>query len=243
MRSAFVLACAMVTAASTSAAQTISGHLIDAATRQPIAAGTLALLGADTLLVSVVTDSTGRFVLRAPQPGSYRLRGERIGYRTAVTPPLDLAADDTLRVEFRLAVAAVPLNPITVLGYSRRPAGDLGGFYERKRRAIGGVFITRDEIESRPAIYVTDLLGNLPGVHLSPSRYGSGSVVMLRGGCRPRVFLDGVPIQLADMTIDDLVSPLDLEGIEIYRGIAEIPAHFAGAGACGAIVLWTRFGG
>jgi hypothetical protein len=242
MRYTLVVSVAAVVATCPAAAQTISGHLIDATTRQPIATGTLALLAGDSTLISVVTDSTGRFVLHAPQAGSYRLRGERIGYRAAVTPPLDLAANDTLRVEFRLAVAAVPLNPITILGYSRRPAGDLGGFYERMRRAMGGIFITRQDIENRPTIYTTDLLRTIPGAHLTRSRVGFGFDVLLRGDCKPRVFLDGVPIQLGTMTIDDLISPLDLEGIEVYRGIAEIPANFTGLGACGAIVLWTRFG-
>ncbi|MEX1183198.1 MAG: hypothetical protein WEF86_08165 [Gemmatimonadota bacterium] len=46
---------------------------------------------------------------------------------------------------------------------------------------------------------------------------------------------------LLGMSIDDLVRPLDLEAIEVYRGPSEMPAEFA-RGTCGAIVLWTRNG-
>jgi hypothetical protein len=222
------------------AAQTVSGQLLDAATRQPIGGGTMSLLSDNAAIASVFTDSAGTFVLRAPEAGSFRLRAERIGYRVAETPPLELAADDTLRVEFRLSVEAVALNPITVIGYSRRPTGQLGGFYDRMRRGFGA-FITREKIDAQLPMLTTDLLRGVAGVHLTPSRRGTGSIVQLRGGCIPRVFLDGLPIQLLGMTIDDLVRPAELEGIEIYRGAGELPAEFA-HGACGAVVLWTRRG-
>jgi hypothetical protein len=221
-------------------AQTVSGRLLDAATAQPIAAGTMALLSDGTAVATVVTDTAGRFVLNAGRSGSYRLRAERIGYRTAETLPLDLTEGDTVMVEFRLSVDAVAMNPITVTGHSRRPAGQLGGFYDRMRSGIGGAFITREEIEERRPIDTTDLLRTIPGVFVTAGARG-GTIVRVRGDCSPRVFLDGLPIQLMGMSIDNLVRPMDLEGIEVYRGPAELPAQFA-HGACGAIVLWTRRG-
>jgi hypothetical protein len=217
--------------------------LLDASTGQPLVSGTLALLTADsTVATQALTDSAGNFVLRAPAKGSYHLRGERIGYRTAVTPPLELESDDTLRVEFRLSVDAVELNPITVMSYSRRPSGPLGGFYERARRRAFGSFITREDIEQRHPIQTTDLLRTIPGVQLTPSRFGGRYNVRMRG-CVPRVYLDGVVIRMAGLTIDDLVHPNELEGIEVYRSAAEVPGEFTSFGGCGAIALWTRRGG
>jgi hypothetical protein len=239
MRTAFAVAAALLLAGAPVTAQTISGVLLDATTHEPIASGTLALLSDDSTIASVVADDSGSFTLRAPRGGSYQLRGERIGYNTAITPPLDLSDGDTLRVEFRLSAQAVVLNPITVLGYSGRPAGPLGGFYERARRGLAGRFITREDIDARNPIRTTDMLMTMPGVRVVPSRRGSGSAVLLRG-CAPRVYLDGMPIRLAGMTIDDLVQPLDLEGIEVYSGPAEVPGEFAFGTSCGAIILWTR---
>jgi hypothetical protein len=43
--------------------------------------------------------------------------------------------------------------------------------------------------------------------------------------------------------IDDL-APGDIEGIEVYGGIAQTPTEFSGPGArCGTVVIWTRVGG
>jgi hypothetical protein len=229
-------------AARPAGAQTVLGRLLDVSTGRSIAAGTLALLHTDsTVAASAVTDTAGNFALRAPRQGSYHLRGERIGYRTAVTAPLELGSDDTLRVEFRLSVEAVELNPITVMSYSRRPPGPLGGFYDRARRRAFGTFITRQDIEDSRPLQTTDLLRTIPGIQLTPSRFGRFNVRMR--GCVPRVFLDGVPIRMAGLTIDDLVHPSELEGLEVYRSAAEVPGEFAFPGGCGAIGLWTRRGG
>jgi hypothetical protein len=243
MRMAFPILAGLIIAAPVTG-QTISGKLLDGSTRQPIASGSLALLKEDsTVATSAATDTAGNFVLRAPAAGSYHLRAERMGYRTAMTPPLELEDKDTLRVEFRLSVEAVELNPITVTGYSRRPPGPLGGFYDRARRGGFGRFITREQIERQHPSQTTDLLRTVAGIQLTPARFGGRYNVRMRGGCAPRVYLDGIPIRMAGTTIDDLVQPSELEGIEIYRSSAEVPGEFSSLSSCGAIALWTRRGG
>jgi hypothetical protein len=62
----------------------------------------------------------------------------------------------------------------------------------------------------------------------------------MRGWCVPQIYLDGMRIRTC--SIDDLASPMDLEGIEVYRS-AVVPAELAGPGSsCGVIALWTRRG-
>lgn len=243
MRTATILIAglAALATATPAPAQTVTGRLLDAVTREPIESGTLSLLSDDSTVAFVVTDAGGAFTLSVPEGGSYQLRAERIGYRTAVTPPLDLLAGDTLSIEYRLSVDAVALNPITVIAFSRHPAGPLGGFYDRQRRNLAGHFVTRAQIDERNPVFTTDLLQGIAGVNVVHTARAGGAVVLLRGNCRPQVYLDGVPIGLAGMSIDDLVQPMDLEGIEVYRGPGEVPVEFA-RGACGAVLLWTRRG-
>jgi hypothetical protein len=106
----------------------------------------------------------------------------------------------------------------------------------------------------------------LPGVRTSPRASGIGSdVVMNRaaprvGGCPVQVFLDGIRINRSNtpvverdsldedlipldegIAIDDLADPAELEGIEVYYGLAGVPAEFMGPDArCGTVAVWTR---
>lgn len=192
-------------------------------------------------LAGTQTDSTGSFGLSAARAGAYGLRAERVGYRTAATPAMELDAGDTLRVEFRLSTEAVLLGPVVVTGRPRRLTGALREFHERAERRAWGSFVTREEISRRNPVRTTDLLRTLPGVRLAPTRSGRHAV-LLRGGCPARVYLDGIRVRLAGTSIDDLVRPPELEGIEVYPGEAGIPAQYGGlsGGGCGAVLLWTR---
>lgn len=74
------------------------------------------------------------------------------------------------------------------------------------------------------------------------SRYQEAQGINLAGSGRYSALTEeGKQIReftsLADVL--DRVHPLEIEMIEVYRGIGNIPAEFSDAG-CGAIVIWTR---
>jgi hypothetical protein len=56
------------------------------------------------------------------------------------------------------------------------------------------------------------------------------------------VYLDGLRFPLfRGESIDHLVSPMELEGIEVYAHAAQVPVEFQRTRAgCGAILFWTR---
>lgn len=64
--------------------------------------------------------------------------------------------------------------------------------------------------------------------------------------CRFRFLVDGTRV-LADFELDD-ISARSLAGIEIYAGLAQVPAQFRALSGssvgptCGVIALWTRDG-
>jgi hypothetical protein len=44
-----------------------------------------------------------------------------------------------------------------------------------------------------------------------------------------------------DIQVDDLVSPLDVEAVEVFRGLSSVPPEFLTPEArCGVIAIWTR---
>ncbi|MGH7460303.1 MAG: hypothetical protein ACREMA_04655 [Longimicrobiales bacterium] len=61
---------------------------------------------------------------------------------------------------------------------------------------------------------------------------------VVRNMCELAVYLDGLPMSYREA--DALVNPDDLEGVEIYRGIHEIPPEYHYREGCGVLLLWTR---
>lgn len=221
-------------------AQQVGGMVVNIVTGEPVPAVTVELLdSASTVVVSVVADDEGEFLIAVPAPGAYRIGTRHAGYQDARSASLELAAQDTLTVQYRIAPEVVVLNPLTVVASSRQPRGRLSGFEERARRGVSGLFITREEIERRRPFRVSDLLAGSPGVQLVP-RAGPGSAVLLRG-CEPAVFIDGVRIRGGAAAIDELVSPIEIVAVEVYRGPSEVPVEFSGPWtSCGAIAIWTK---
>lgn len=238
-----LLACAVgsVLHAAAANSQVIQGMLVDDASEAPIEAATIVLLVDDSVAIdNAATDTAGFFRVSAEDAGDYRLIARRIGYPATISHPLRLSPGDTLRVEFRIAAGAVLLDPVVVTGRRRAPPPDIRDFYARADQAIFGTFITRDEIERANAVRASDLLRRIPGMHVGPLQWGSATATMR--GCTPTIIIDGV-VANYERSIDNLVTPMDLEGIEVYRASSQVPAQYGGMRIrCGAIMLWTRRG-
>jgi hypothetical protein len=87
-----------------------------------------------------------------------------------------------------------------------------------------------------------DLLRGVPGVRIRCGRMDKVCTLSFarHTGCSPAYFVDGIP---ADKAVLYLMTPMDVEGIEVYSGPAETPPEMEGARArCGAIAIWTRVG-
>jgi hypothetical protein len=185
--------------AKTGQAQSVRGRLVEAETDQPIPAAQITLVtGTGTAAAVAFTDAEGRFLLRVAKPGAFMMHSRRLGYR----PRADAVnlADGELVIEVRLAPIPLTLDPVVVEAEVNARYLDLMGFYERQRSDFGQ-FLTRDDIEARRAVRVTDVLGAVPGVRLVPDSRSVGARVRVqfRGAltqkgslCEPRVFVDGL---------------------------------------------------
>lgn len=101
-------------------AQMIRGQTLEAGTNRPIESALVSLIDASGLRVRTAwTDVSGRFVLRAPSAGAYTLRVDRIGFESATSPVLQLAADQTLDYRMEVPMEAITLPNIDVLADGR----------------------------------------------------------------------------------------------------------------------------
>lgn len=248
--------CALLLAAAQPlAAQTVRGVLLEDASGQPIVAATVSLLlGNGKADAHVSTDTTGAFVFEIDAPGAYRLKAERIGYRTATTDTFSIHPGELVEVTLRLAPDAVALAPLTVTARSYPPSPYLtnAGFYDRRKLGIG-MFLTRAEIARRNTHRFSDVLRSVAGIRVDPAGPGGRSRARSSrslGRCQPLLVLDGVVTTVGggrsmfrnpDVPLDDVLDPADIEGLEIYRGSSEVPTQFNISTAdCGAILVWTR---
>lgn len=234
----------------------LSGRVIEDATTQPIEGAMVEILTArGRILARVATDADGRFRATLPTESGYRFRAGRIGFARVTTPVLWADDRNIVEVEIRLDPEAVLLAPLEVTAWARtvRPSTVTEGFRDRLASGLG-YFFTRSDVERRAPTYVTDMLAGVPGVQLRASGRGARRhIYMSRTGehCQAQIFVDGFLLNGRsrmtadpDFTLDDAVSPGSVEGIEVYHGLATVPAQFLNPDSrCGAVVVWTRRGG
>lgn len=219
-------------------AQLIQGTVLEDPSGQPIAGAAVHFLDStDGILGETFSDDDGRFVVRLPAPGTYRLTVSRMGYAPGRSELFLVGPDDEPSVEIYLSVEPVPMDSLEVVGESRAPQLELVGFYKRMEKGYGH-FILREEIDRRSAGRVTDLFFGLPFarvVRVNAVEYA----VTMRGCGKPTIVLDGMVI--GDGGLNELVHPSNIEAIETYPGPAGVPVQYGGLrGPCGAILIWTR---
>lgn len=144
-RAALALAAFGVLGTAPVLAQAVRGQLVDRANGAPISGAFVVLLDQQEREVArALTGDQGRFLLRAPGPGTYRLRSKRIGFRMTVSPPLVLEAEQT--ISYRLEVEAVPTSLPPVIVEGRPQCGTRGEegtvvarLWEEAREALAAV--------------------------------------------------------------------------------------------------------
>lgn len=100
------------------AGQVVEGQVVDTITGQPIGNGFVVLLdGTGTEVARWLSGPGGRFSIRAPGPGRYRVRSERIGYRVTESTPFELVPGQTLT--YLLQVSPLPIHLADIEARSR----------------------------------------------------------------------------------------------------------------------------
>jgi hypothetical protein len=222
----------------------VAGVVVEPSTGLPVPNVEVRVLGTSRLARS---DSIGGFNL-ALDAGSYLLRATRLGFGPrSVT--VDLAAGDTVTMSIEMDVLPVQLSEVKVKAREERYRGKMAGFAERMHTsaAARSSFITRDEIERRHPMQISDLIKErggrvrecastatvwVDGAMLVPDKIGTP----LRGRRTE-------PSQ-RDPRLDHL-PPDEIEAIEVYPGGATTPAEFSATAMPGlspgcTIVIWTR---
>lgn len=126
---------------------------------------------------------------------------------------------------------------ITDVPLSRASRGRLAGF-TRRRAQGGGSFIDRAAIDARGASRTVDLLRAVPGIRITYQ--GNVPFVRFARCAQVEVYINGFR---STQGFPDLfaISPLEIEALEVYHGVATVPPEFSPHPSdCAAVVAWTR---
>lgn len=194
----------------------------------------------------VLTGDGGNFRFAAVTAGWAQVIVRRLGFRPE-TLTVEVPQPAGGRVVVPLQRVSQALSTVVVRATVAR--GPFAAF-ERRRASGFGRFVTRADIERRRPQHTTDMLRNVPGVTIERSdagtslpRFRNATVGFTGAPCYPVFWLDGTPL---GPSLDlDALSPGAIEGMELYSGIATVPAALrAGStpGTCGVVAVWTRQG-
>ena len=228
----------------------LEGRVLDDATERPVASAQVLLLNRYRKFAGrTVTDEAGRFRFEKSGRGQYRLDVKAVGYLPTVTPLMWMVESGFAGLEVRLSPNAVLLAPLEIVALAPLSTSAVLDNVEHRRAMGFGHQITREDIEERRPMRLSDILVTLPGVRVGQGRGGAGARSISIGralpGCQVEIFLDGVQMNRGGagggVLIDDLVSPLDVEVVEVFRGLGSIPPEFLTPQArCGVVAIWTR---
>jgi hypothetical protein len=149
---ATLVSCLLLAPASQSlGAQVVRGSVVDSATSRPIDEFTVQLIDAAGVSVAAaLAQPGGRFTLRAPAAGVYRLRVLRIGFRRTDTPAFAIGEGESVERLVAMPLVSVALTGIRVVGDQRCEDMPDGGeaiatVWDEARKAVQVVQLTGSE--------------------------------------------------------------------------------------------------
>ena len=231
-----VLSPAPLTAQGPALRAEVFGTILNRLTGEPVAGATAVLSREDGEEESWTgtSDENGRLRTSLLPLATYEIAVTLTGYAT-LERSVHLDGPGAVDLRVQMVPVDFALEPVVVVA-ARRSRLEEVGFYERLRFGDGH-FITREELDEHAPTNISDVLRGIPGVRVLPG-IARANQILLRGGCVPRVVLDGLLLS-GPVEVDSLLPTIDVAGIEVYYG-ASAPILYTGETTCGVIMLWSR---
>ncbi|MEP6730881.1 MAG: SusC/RagA family TonB-linked outer membrane protein [bacterium] len=230
----------------------VTGRVLDSASRQPLSAVSVRIVGTAN---GALSRNDGSFTIAVVGAGPQKVRASRIGFG-AQTRDINVTAGGTTNVDLVLAPQAAVLSDIVVTGYGTQ-----------RRESITGSVATVNAEEANVGVVTNAqqmLQGRVAGIQITTNNGepGSGSQVRIRGGTSiqasndPLYVVDGVPLQneagvAGAMTPGvnaalnrnplNAINPNDIESMTVLKD-ASATAIYGSRGANGVVLIQTKRG-
>ena len=232
---------------------TITGRVLDSASRQPLSAVSLRIVGTPR---GTMTREDGSFTLPAIPAGARQVRASRIGFSPQLRS-VNVPVGGSVSTDFVLTAQAAVLGEMVVTGYG-----------SQRRESITGSVATVSGEESNVGVITnaTQMLqGRVAGLQIvtNNGEPGGGAQIRIRGGTSisasndPLYVVDGIPLQNEGTVASgfgagavnsalprsplNTINPNDIESITVLKD-ASATAIYGSRGANGVILIQTRRG-
>lgn len=181
---------------------------------------------------SATTSHRGEFSFKNLPAGKYVIKASAIGYAT-LSSEIEVKEKETLEIRFEAPPEGVRLPELMVVETPNLPPE-----FVRRSQTGGGRYFSRADIERRNASSLGDLLRTVAGLRVTCSRVPC-RVQFTRStrNCPMAYWLDGTPTDAFNVLLQQ---PRELDGVEVYSGLAETPPELYVPNTCGALAVWTR---
>jgi len=195
------------------------------------------------------TDSNGQFRFAFLSTGQYLVHVHFLGYEDA-TERIAVRADSETYRRFALTPLPAILREVVVSERVDAVPQRLVDAYNRAAKA-NGFFFNRRDIEQLNARDFQTLLNRIPtvsandrGITFQRCQAGLGAQHPEQQQAKVQLWIDGYRVSGRNPTetVNDIlrtIHPTSIELIEVYTGVARIPAEFL-EDACAVIVIWTK---
>jgi len=210
---------------------TITGQVIDSATRQPLVGVNVVVEGTG---LGAITREDGTFSIVGVPAGTHTLRARRIGYGS-VPVVVNVSEGSTVSLTLALEKGAAVLDEIVVVGYTTQ-----------RRANITGAVATVDmaDLETRRVPDVAQVLqGQVAGLAVTQSTGAPGEEISIRirgegtiGNNSPLFIVDGVPSR--DISF---LNPADVQSMTVLKD-ASAASIYGSRASAGVIVITTKRG-
>ena len=236
-------------------AQVLRGRVVDRVSGSPLGDVTIRVLAANADVDGVLTDSAGRFSIVLPGAGTYALNATRLGYASAGPLSVTARRDEIVDIVLRLGTAAVPLAPLEVTARTTASSTlqDVHARIEHVRRTGIGRVMTREEIARRAPVAAATVVSALSPRMTGDTGMRDENTIVIHSGsptvrdgvvsgiCYPAVYVDGFRInQGGPANVNRYLAVEDIEAVEAYLGLGEMPMQYRDPANCGVVLFWSR---
>jgi len=212
--------------AQSSATGTLTGHVVEKKTGEPLVGANVVLLGT---VLGTATDAEGRFEIRAVPPGSYSVQVTMVGYKAETKTGIVIRSGEATSLDLRLEETVLETPAVVVTASKRQQSA--------QESPVSVSVVTMTDLAQRPTFTIDPVLQYSPGVTITGSQVNiRGSTGYNRGaGSRVLLLLDGNPAMTGDAgTINwDALPTTEVERVEVVKGAG---SALYGSNALGGVI-------